>query len=90
MGKDKLFMDHPGERRFLLVHERAAVLIVLLVWMPGCLIWWAWLFYLPLPISKSLRFDSRIAWDFLNGSVRETAWYLEELKTGSIWSIYLA
>jgi hypothetical protein len=33
MGKDKLFMDHPGERRFLLVGERAAVSISLPVGM---------------------------------------------------------
>jgi hypothetical protein len=40
MGKDKLFMDPPGERRFLLVRDRAAVSITQLVWTPGCLIWW--------------------------------------------------
>jgi hypothetical protein len=31
MGKDKLFMDHPGERRFPLIRERAAVSIALWV-----------------------------------------------------------
>jgi hypothetical protein len=80
MEKDKLFMDHPGERRFLLVRDRAAVPIALLVWTPGGLIWWASLLYLLPPISKSIRFDSSVACDFLNGSVWETAWCLEELK----------
>jgi hypothetical protein len=76
MGKDKLFMDHPGERRFMLVRERAAVSITPLVWTPGCLIWLAWLLYLLPPISKNVCFCSGVACDFLNGSVWETAWCL--------------
>jgi hypothetical protein len=73
MGKDKLFMDHLGERRCLLVRERAAVSIVPLVWTPACLIWWMWLLYLLPLISKSVRFDSGVACNFINGSIWETA-----------------
>jgi hypothetical protein len=51
-----------------------------MVWVPGCLIEWAWLLYLLLSISKSVRFDSGVACDFLNGSVWGTPWCLEELK----------
>jgi hypothetical protein len=80
MGKNKFFMNHPGGRRFLLVRERAAVSLAPLGWTPGCLIWWEWLLYLLPPIWKSVRFYSGVACDFLNGSVREPAWCLEELK----------
>jgi hypothetical protein len=44
------------------------------------LIWWAWLRSLLPLISKSIRFDSGVACDFLNGSVWKTALCLEELK----------